>query len=198
MHDQPSHRELDGQVCGLFAVDIAEFTQPRRDDDIQVYMHQALYRMLEAAFDKSGLPWSRCCHEDRGDGVLVVLPPALSVSSLIVVPDKLLPLIRFHNRVSCDAAQMELRAAVHIGLVHHDSHGFIGGDVNLLCRLLDSRQLKQGLAEANTEIAVIASDYFYATVIRRQPSLTSPAQFRRLNVRVKETRARAWTHLPGR
>lgn len=89
MHDGLSPRELDGQVCGLFAVDIAEFSQPRR-------------------------------------------------------------------------------------------------------------QLKQGLAEANTEIAVIASDYFYATVIRRQPSLTSPAQYRRLNVRVKETRARAWTHLPGR
>ena len=60
----------DGQLCGLFAVDIAGFNGWRRDDDIQVYVHKSLYEMLQAAFDKSDVPWFGCPHEDRGDGVL--------------------------------------------------------------------------------------------------------------------------------
>src|SRR6266700_6068164 len=47
----------DGQVCTLFAVDIAGFTAPERDDDIRLYLHEELYKLLEKAFDGSGIPW---------------------------------------------------------------------------------------------------------------------------------------------
>ena len=46
----------DGQVCALFAVDMAGFTSPRRDDDIRLYMHEELYQVLHKAFDSSGIP----------------------------------------------------------------------------------------------------------------------------------------------
>jgi hypothetical protein len=58
--------QVGGQVCGLFAVDIAEFTRPDRDDDVRRFMHEELYRILEQAFDGSGIPWSACFREDRG------------------------------------------------------------------------------------------------------------------------------------
>jgi hypothetical protein len=196
MRHGPSASEPDGQVCSLFAVDIAGFTGAQRDNDIQVYMHQSLYKMLDTAFNRSDVPWSDCSHEDRGDGAIVVAPPTIPAARLVPIPDRLRLLIRLHNRVSCDAAHIQLRAAIHLGPVHHDGHGFIGADVNLLCRLLDARQPRQLLARSDAEIALIVSDYLYATVICRQPSLLDPALFRPLNVRVKQTRARAWLYLP--
>src|SRR5260370_24049479 len=45
-----SHVAPDGQLCGLFAVDIAGFNGWHRDDDIQIYVHKSLYEMLQAAF----------------------------------------------------------------------------------------------------------------------------------------------------
>ena len=57
---------LDGRLCGLFAVDIVGFNGMRRDDDIQMYVHKSLYEMLQAAFDRSDVPWSGACTKTRG------------------------------------------------------------------------------------------------------------------------------------
>lgn len=190
-------RRLDLGHCGLVAVDIAGFTAPERDDDIQAYMHESLYGMLEIAFDRSDVPWAGCSHEDRGDGVLIVAPATVPAAMLVSIPDRLRTLIRRHNRVSCEAARMQLRTAIHLGPVHYDGYGFIGADVNFLFRLLDSRQLKCRLAAASaTEIALITSDYFFSSVIRRRPSFLDPALFDSVRFQVKKTRARAWIYLP--
>lgn len=183
--------------CGLFAVDIAGFTEPQRDEDIQLYMHKSLYEMLEIAFERSDVPWSNCYHEDRGDGVLVVAPPMIPAAALVPIPDRLRALIRRHNRVSCVDARIQLRTAAHLGPVHHDGRGLIGTAINLLCRLLDARPLKQRLADPTTEIALIASDYLYYSVIRCQPSLIDPSLFEPVRVRVKNTAAQAWVYAPS-
>lgn len=188
---------LDGQLCGLLAVNIVGFNGWQRDDDIQIYIHKSLYEMLQAAFDRSGVPWSRCVHEDRGDGVLVVVPPTIPVAGLVAVADKLIIPIRRHNRVSCDAARIQLRIAIHIGPVHYDGHGFVGHDVSLLFRLLDARPLRRMLSEAGADVAFAASGYVYENVIRRQPSLADVARFQRLSVRVKETKTCAWAYVLG-
>lgn len=101
-------------------------------------------------------------------------------------------LLRLHNHVSCDAAHIQLRVATHIGPVHHDGHGFVGHDVNLLFRLLSARPLRRMLSESDAEVALITSRYVYDSVIRRRPSLADLALFRRLRVRVKETTTQAW------
>src|SRR5262249_34867597 len=121
----PAPVTLDGQLCGLFAVDIVGFNGWQRDDDIQIYLHKSLYEMLRDSFDRSDVPWSDCTHEDRGDGVLVVIPPWIPVAGLVAIPDRLCGLIRRHNYVSSNAAHVQLRAAMHIGPVHHDGHGFV-------------------------------------------------------------------------
>ena len=188
----------DGQLCTLFAVDIAGFTSPGRDDEIRLYLHEELYEVLEKAFDGSGIPWAGCFHEDRGDGALIVVPPGMACKGIIdPLPERLRGLIRRHNHVSCPAAGIQLRAAAHIGPVEHDGHGFVGSDVNLLFRMLEARPLKRALAGSNAELALIVSDDVYRRLVCRCPSLVSPDAFQRVRVQVKDTRAWAWTYLPG-
>jgi hypothetical protein len=188
----------DGPLCGLFAVDIVGFNSHSRDDGIQAYVRESLYKMLQTAFDRSDVPWFGCAHEDRGDGVLVIVPPLIPVAGLVDdIPDRLRGLVRRHNRISAEAARIQLRVAMHIGPVHNDGHGFVGHDVNLLCRLLDARSLKRMLTQSGAEVAFITSGYVYENIIRRRPSLVDPALFQPLSVRVKETRTRGWAHILG-
>jgi hypothetical protein len=186
------------QICGLFAVDIAGFSEPERDDDVLLYLHKALYEMLERAFGGCGVPWHACVHEDRGDGVLVVVPPTLPAASLIdPLPERLRGLIRRHNRLSSPAAAIQLRAACHIGQVHRDEHGFVGNAVNHLFRLLDAAPLKQLLTEAGTELAFVTSDYVYDTIVCRHPTLVDPDVFAAVTVQVRQTTSLGWVHVPG-
>src|ERR1700685_3708964 len=81
---------VGGQICALLAVDIAGYTRPDRDDDIRMFIREELYRILEQAFDKSGVPWSSCFHEDRGDGALVIVPPGIAGNGIIdPLPERL-------------------------------------------------------------------------------------------------------------
>ena len=189
---------VDGQLCAMFAVDIVGFTRPDRDDDIRIYLHQMLYEYLQKAFDDSGLPWTDCCCEDRGDGALIVLPPGISFKGIIdPLPERLRSLIRRHNHVSCEAAGIQLRAAAHIGPVDHDGHGFVSTDINFLFRMLEARPLKRALASSRAELALVVSDYVYRCLVCRYPSLVHPDTFRTIRFQAKDTRARAWTYLPG-
>lgn len=184
-----------GQVCTLFAADIARFTAPERDDDIRWYLHEELYNVLEKAFDGAGIPWTRCFREDRGDGILAVLPPGTACKNVIdPLPERLASLIRRHNHVFCDAAALQLRTAVHIGPVEHDGHGFIGSDVNLLFRMLNARPLKRLLTTSSAELALIVSDYVHDNVVCRYPSLISPGAFQPVKFQDQHISTRAWTY----
>jgi class 3 adenylate cyclase len=188
----------NGQVCTLFAVDIAGFTGPQRDDDICLYLHEELYRMLEKSFQGSGISWADCSHEDRGDGVLVVVPSDIACTAIIdPLPEQLRSLIRRHNHVSCEAAAIQLRAAVNIGPVVHDGHGFISSHINHLFRMLEARSLKHALASTGAELGLIISDHVYRNVVCRYPSRVGPDAFESIRFQVKRTRAPAWTYLPG-
>jgi len=187
-----------GQICGLFAVDIAGFTDPRRDEHVQLYVREMLYRILERAFDGTGIPWYSCRREDRGDGVVVVVPPVIPVDGLAdPLPERLCGLIRVHNRLSSEDARIQLRAAAHVGRVYHDGHGFTGDAASHLFRLLDAPGLKQLLATSHSDLAFIASDYFYDTVICRHATLVDPAAFESVAVDVRHATATGWVQLLG-
>jgi class 3 adenylate cyclase len=187
-----------GQMCSVFAVDIVGFTRPDRDDDIRLYLHQRLYEYLQKVFDDSGIPWAESFREDRGDGALIVIPPEIPAKGLIdPLPERLRSLVRRHNHVSCAAANMQLRAAVHIGPVEHDNHGFVGTDVNFAFRMLEARPLKRLLAESGAELGLVVSSFVYDSIVLRHPCLVHPDAFRPLRFQTKNTRARAWTYLPG-
>ena len=189
---------ISGHMCGLFAVDIAGFTDPRRDECVQLHLRDALYRMLERAFNGSGLPWQACRHEDRGDGVLVIVPPTIVVDGLAdPLPERLCGLVRVHNRLSSDDARIQLRAAAHVGKVYRDAHGFAGDAANHLFRLLDAPRVKHLLAASASDVAFITSDYFFDTVVRRHPTLVDLAAFQAVSVDTRHETATGWVQLLG-
>jgi hypothetical protein len=194
----PAPLLTSGQVCAMLAVDIAGFTRADRDSEICLYLRRSLYQILQDAFQGSGLPWAECHHEDRGDGVLVIMPPHVPGYGLIdPLPERLRSLIRRHNRVSREPAQMQLRAAANIGPVDRDDHGLVGDDLNLLFRTLDARPLRQALTDTGAELVLAISPYVHDNLVIRHPSLVDPAQFRPLEARVKRTRIHAWIYVPG-
>jgi hypothetical protein len=186
------------QHCLLFAVDVAGFTDVKRDDEVQLAVRAALYGLLIESFNDAHLPWDQCLHEDRGDGILVIIPAKMPSATVV---DPLLGHIRAglrrYNRLASDAAAISLRVAVHIGEVHSDAHGLAGIAVNHLFRLLDAPVLKRMLATARADVALIVSDYFYDSVLRHGPGMIDPAAYRPVTVEVKQTQARGWVHLPG-
>lgn len=187
-----------GQICGLFSIDVAEFTHPRRDEHVQLYLREMIYRILERAFDGSDVPWHACHHEDRGDGVLIIIPPAIPADGLAdPLPERLCGLVRAHNRLSAASARIQLRAAAHIGTVYRDDHGFAGDAVNHLFRLLETSRLKHLLTATDSELGFIASDHFYTTVIRRHPTLVEPTAFRQVTVDLRHAQAIGWVQLLG-
>lgn len=195
---RPRGSWTDGQVCGLFAIDIAGFTDPRRDEQVHLYLREMTYRMLERAFDGSGLPWRICHHEDRGDGALIIVPPVLSADGLAdPLPERLCGLVRVHNRLSAEEAHIQLRAAAHIGMVYRDDHGFTGDAISHLYRLLEAPSLKHLLAASGSDLAFIASEFCYETVIRRHPTLVDPAAFQPVTIDLRHAQATGWVQFLG-
>lgn len=187
-----------GQVCTILAFDIDGFTRPDRDEAIRIYLHGAFYEILADAFKGSGLPWHQCHHEDRGDGALIILPPGAPAQPVIdPFPERLRSLIRRHNRIMCDAAQIQLRAAAHIGPVYGDAYGVIGDDLNLLFRMLEAAPLRRVLAGSGTELAFVISSYMHDNLVLRHRTLVDPALFSPLKARVKRTPVSAWIYLPS-
>jgi hypothetical protein len=192
------HVPASGQICAMLGVDIAGFTRTDRDSEIRLHLRRSLYQMLPDAFEGSGVPWAECHHEDLGDGVLVIVPPHIPAYGLIdPFPERMRSLIRRHNRVSCEAARMQLRAAVGIGPVDRDDHGLVGDDLNMLFRMLDARPLRRALTDTGTELALAASSYVHDNLVLQHPSLVDPALFRPLKTRVKRTRINGWIYVPG-
>ena len=182
----------------VLAVDIANFGGPGRDDLVQLYLRDALYRILPQSFCDAGIGWRSCHHEDRGDGVLVVVSPHVPTATLIhPLADLIRAGVRCHNRLSCPAAAIQLRMAVHAGQVHRDANGLAGETVVHLFRLLDAAPAKTALAVTGAELALVVSGYVHQTVVRHGCGLIDPASFRPIDVAVKQTRTRAWLHVSG-
>ncbi len=187
-----------GQVCAMMTFDIAGFTRPERDEETRIYIHKAFYWILREALQRSGVPWDRCHHEDRGDGALVIAHPDIPAHGIVYqLPERLRDLIRVYNRMSVPAARIQVRAAAHIGPVYRDEDGLIGDDINLLCRMLDAKPLHAALASSGAEVALAISEYMHDSLVRRHPALAGQTQFRRMNAQVKGTKVNAWIHLPG-
>jgi hypothetical protein len=176
--------------CGMLAVDIAAFSG--RDPDTQQHLRGNLYQILEDACEAAGLPWRICHHEDRGDGILLIAPPAVSAELLDPVAVHLRAGLRRYNRLTGSAARMQLRMAIHAGYVRYDRDGASGRDLIHLFRLLDAQEARNRLATSHAEFVLITSDYLYEEVIRHGPSLIEPAAYQHVTIANKETIAPAW------
>ncbi len=179
--------------CSLLATDIASSANRERTDDVLRRLRMVLYDLAEESFDGSRVPFDRCYWEDRGDGMIIIVPLDFHTSVLV---SPLLDWIKHgldrHNKLSSEIAQIKLRIALHIGDVCWDGRGLVGTAVNHVFRLLDAPALKAALSAPGTCLAFIASARVYEDVIRHGPGLVDPGDYRQEDVRVKETTATGW------
>lgn len=196
--------ELPSQMCALphavhrtiLVVDVEGFGDRRRTNLHQVAAREGIYGSLCAAFAKSGVCWADCYHEDRGDGVLVLIPPDVPKSILVAqLPGEMAVSLGEHNEACPREARIRLRVAVHAGEIHHDDHGVAGTAINLTFRLLEAEALRVALAGSPGVLALIVSNWLYEEVIRHTPA-SHPTTYRRVRVAVKETEDTAWVCLP--
>jgi tetratricopeptide (TPR) repeat protein len=180
----------------ILVVDVAGFGDPRRTNLHRVAVRQGLYELLRLAFVRSSIPWDECDHEDRGDGVLVMVPANVPKSVFAEsLPRELVSALLGHNRGRGVEEQIRLRLALHAGEIHYDKHGVVGGAVNLAFRLLDAPVLKDALAESSGLLAVITSSWFYDEVVWHSASAKRET-YVQVRVAAKETDAVAWICLP--
>ena len=179
----------------IVAVDVEGFGARHRTNRNQVAVRDGLYRAMREAFSCAGIPWADRDHEDRGDGMFILVgaevPKSLFIESL---PSALVIALRAHNAARPDAERIRLRMAVHAGEVHYDDHGVTAASINLAFRLLESAPVKEVLAESPGVLAVITSSWFFEEVVRH--SAADASKYLPVQVAVKETTTTGWVFLP--
>ncbi|ATE52989.1 hypothetical protein [Actinosynnema pretiosum] len=184
----------------ILLVDVVGFG--KRDEPEQREAHRALYAALRAAFHVAGVVWSDepdwdgTYHEDRGDGVMALLPCTVVKSRAVrVLVPALAGELRRYNHLLADGARLRLRVALAAGEVSHDGEGAQGEALVGAFRLLDAPQVKQALARSPGALVLVVSGGFHQTVVRGDPACDAIA-FRPVDVRNKEFRETAWIALP--
>ncbi|TYK52873.1 hypothetical protein FXF68_03735 [Actinomadura decatromicini] len=184
--------------CVIVGCDIAGFGDADRSDDIRRHMRDALYTRLETSLAAGGVSFADSYWEDRGDGVLLALPPDVPVEPLLVdVADTLRAELARYNKVAADIARIRLRVSVHTGDAEFDGRGLVGAAVNHAFRILDAPAFKEALRESGAWFSLIVSERVFEEVVRRAAGRIVPDDYRRVDVAVKETDASAWIRIPG-
>jgi hypothetical protein len=180
----------------ILVVDIEGFGSPHRTDPHLVAVRHGLYQVVRQAFSNARIPWANCDHEDRGDGVLVLIPPEVPKSLIAAaLPPSLAAALHEHNTGRTAAELIRLRVALHAGEICYDDHGVAGAAVNLTFRLLEAHELKAVLAASPGVLALAASSWFFNEVVRHSPA-SNPATYCPIPVTVKETATICWVCLP--
>ncbi|MEU8802102.1 cyclic nucleotide-binding domain-containing protein [Spirillospora sp. NPDC048819] len=190
--------DWSGGNCTVLITDITGFSSPSRTDADRRYVLEAMYRLLDEAFAASGLALSDFYQEDRGDGALIVVPPTTPTEAVVdPMLAHLAASLRRHNRRAGEATRMRLRAALHVGPVQRGPKGVSGISIITARRMVDAPAVKKRVAETGADLAFVASDFVFDTVITTAPGFVDPGRYARVRVRVKETSLSAWLTLEG-
>jgi hypothetical protein len=179
----------------ILIVDVENFGDPARTNTDQLAVRDAMYRALRQSFAMARINWAECVTEDRGDGALVLVPPAVPKSWLVTrLPAHLTEMLVRYNAACPAQARIRLRMALHAGEVHPDAHGSAGTSINRAFRLIEAPASRTALRHSSGVIALIVSDWFYDEVVRHHPA-AEPSCFRQVHVAMKETEMTAWVRV---
>jgi hypothetical protein len=183
---------LNGENCTVCLSDVVEFGARARNDLDRLVIRKALSAMTETAM--RGIPgvWS----EDRGDGLLTVIPPVVSTGLVLQrLLEELPTALEAHNRAHRASARFQLRLAVNVGPVVSDSVGVSGEAIIVVARLIEAPGFKAAIAQNLAGLGVIVSPFVYETVIRHGADPHDVASYSPVSVEVKESRTTAWMKL---
>jgi hypothetical protein len=183
-------RPLNGENCTVILTDVTGFGARTRIDEDRRIIREALFSMTHRTL--SGIPevWS---WDDRGDGLLVVIPPSVPTALVVDQLHRELPAaLDEHNRATRGSARIQLRVAINVGPVVTDRMGFSGEAIIVTARLVEAQPLKDAMHAGGASLGLIASTFIYETVVRHDRGLTG---YSHIEVDVKETNVTAWMKL---
>jgi CRP-like cAMP-binding protein len=166
--------------------DVVGFDAGKRTDGDRAVISQALRGMMETALQ--GISDART--EDRGDGLLTVLPAAVSPEEMRNLLAVLPAALERHNRDQRDAVRFQVRIAVNVGPVSGRSGSLTGEAIDIAAELLAAPPFQR--AGQGTSIGIIISPFVYETVVRPGRDLDEVANYTQLPVEVKESSTIAW------
>jgi CRP-like cAMP-binding protein len=190
---EPALWPLRGQNCTVVLTDVMGFSARYRTERARQIIRQAAQAMMQSAL---GSPW-QTWREDRGDGQLVIVSPAIPTAQVIerlltVLPHEL----KRHNRVHRDPLRIQLRVAVNVGPVVQDEHGVDGRSIINAARMLEARAFRQAIASQDAVLGIITSTFVYDVVIQPQDSgKIDPRAFLQIQASVKGFRFPAWMQI---
>ena len=185
-------RSLNGENCTVIMSDVVGFGAPARTDEDRRVIRDALYSMTHITLQDLPDVWS---WDDRGDGLLTVIPPSVPTALVIRHLHKELPAaLEEHNRGHRDSARIRLRVAIHVGPVATDTMGVSGEAIIVTARMVEAPLFKQAMDKARASLGIISSTFIYESVIRHDLGLTGYSEVR---VDVKEASMLAWMKLSG-
>ncbi|HEV7652027.1 MAG TPA: tetratricopeptide repeat protein [Actinophytocola sp.] len=171
----------------ILVFDIEGFGDARRTNDHQIAVREGMYRTIKQAFHAVDVDWAECRHEDRGDGLFVLVAPEIAKEIFVdVFPVALVDAIEEHNATHSEPARMRLRMSLHAGEVNYDAYGVTASALNLAFRLIDAPAARTALAESAGVLVLIASQWYFDEVIRHCAA-ANPGRYREATVTVKET-----------
>jgi CRP-like cAMP-binding protein len=98
------NRSWSGQNCTIVLIDIADFGARARNDKDRGTIREVLYRLLQDTFENADFRQHDYHQEDRGDGVLLVMPPPVRTNSIVNrILGRLAILLREYNSTATPA-----------------------------------------------------------------------------------------------
>jgi tetratricopeptide (TPR) repeat protein len=179
----------------ILVLDVAGFGDRRRTHHHQMAVRDGLYSVVKNSFTAAGISWSSSYKEDRGDGVLIVVEPAVAKGVFVeALPQALVAALADHNASHRAEEQIRLRMALHAGEIHYDTHGVVGRAVNLAFRLGDSQTFREVMSATDEPLAVITSEWFFDEVVWHS---SVAADYHQLRISAKEVDTKAWLCFPA-
>ncbi|NVI87984.1 cyclic nucleotide-binding domain-containing protein [Actinomadura sp. BRA 177] len=149
---------LDRQDCTVLFAEVVGFGSRDRTEADRAAIRRTLYRSLEESFDVAGVSWAACHHEDRGDGVLLVVPPGIPASApadpLVAA---LAERIARYGGEAVEAQRFQVRVAVDTGPVLAAPDGVTGAALARAARLLGADVLRRRLSSGTAVLGLIVS-----------------------------------------
>jgi hypothetical protein len=193
---RPRSDDLSGQHCSVLLLDVVGFG--KRPDQDRKIIREVMYRIVQHAFTTAEIQRNDYYREDRGDGMLIVIPPHVPTKRVVhPVLTAICAELSRHNADTDEGTRFVVRVALDVGPVESDVEGVNGQVIIDAARLIDAPSLRRRLANAPREISVafIASDHVYRNVIKQHPGQLAPDRYQEIKAQVKESRFTAWISL---
>lgn len=182
-----------GEHCTVILTDVVGYGAYERNDRDRRIIRAAHQDMMRTSL---GDLWEEARTRDRGDGLLIVVPPAYPTATVMEGLHRNLPgELSRHNGTHDEPARIRLRIAVHVGPITTDEVSWSGEVIIRAARLLEAPAIKEAMASAGASLGIIVSTFVYEAVIRHAEEWADQDSYNEVEAHVKETRTPAWMQL---